>query len=326
MSEQPDVAMPEKVERRTIDLEEERRKSALGNMERIEKEFTDLKSSFFEQKVQALDSELKQLEEGTHDGYLAHLEELKRARQHKEWQAREWLELQQQNIAVMYNSEMKQAEDEYLGDAAQLKQQLREQLGDQRRRIMDDRAAMTLQGEDTERVVPRTRLLRKRSASSATNAAGPHGLEGGVAQSEPVFADTMSSHEAANAKRQRTAPPHIQYMLADGQIAEDLAVIQSAAAQAYTGTNGRDEEIDAASLSGLVGERVMYLDSALHVGDNVFPKDSDVSVVAVADGSSFQGKLTSISAADATITSSDNTNHRVTLASLRSGAHKIVLI
>lgn len=327
----------EDAEKQTIDQEEERRKSALANMETIEKKFTNLKDQLFETKLASLNAEFKQLEDGTHEGCLTALEELKRVKNLKQWQAREWLELQQQNIATLYAAEVKQAEDEYFSDATALKQQLRDQLSEQRRRLQEDRANLTLQAEDTERVAPRSRVLRKRSASSSTNAAGPHGHIGedgsglgGQSELNLSLAETLSAGDAAAAKRARTAPPHIQYMLEQEDITNDLSVIQSKVADAYAEATtqhagkGDEDMMDATSLGA--GISVLLLDDALLVGNESFAKGSLVNVVSVSNGSSFQGRLSSISAADCTVVGDDSSERTVTLASLRAGARHISLV
>jgi len=47
-----------------IDLEERRRKECLGNMEKIEKEFADLKEKFFNDKIEALKKEYEAIKNG----------------------------------------------------------------------------------------------------------------------------------------------------------------------------------------------------------------------------------------------------------------------
>jgi len=57
-------------------IDETRRKDTMGNMEKIEKEFAALKEKFFGDKLEGLDKELEQIENGTHQAFLRKLEEL----------------------------------------------------------------------------------------------------------------------------------------------------------------------------------------------------------------------------------------------------------
>ncbi len=47
-----------------IDLEEKRRRECFGNMEKIEKEFADLKEKFFNEKIDALRKEYETIKNG----------------------------------------------------------------------------------------------------------------------------------------------------------------------------------------------------------------------------------------------------------------------
>jgi hypothetical protein len=50
-----------------IDLEEKRRKECLGTMEKIEKEFADLKEKFFQEKIEGLKKEYELIKTGNLD-------------------------------------------------------------------------------------------------------------------------------------------------------------------------------------------------------------------------------------------------------------------
>jgi hypothetical protein len=47
-------------------VDETKRKEAIGNMERIEKEFAAIKEKFFADKIEAIDKEYEALENATH--------------------------------------------------------------------------------------------------------------------------------------------------------------------------------------------------------------------------------------------------------------------
>jgi hypothetical protein len=59
-------AVPQSAPEATVvDLESERRKQHVGNMEKIEKEFQELKDKFFNEKIEELTSEYESIRNGT---------------------------------------------------------------------------------------------------------------------------------------------------------------------------------------------------------------------------------------------------------------------
>jgi hypothetical protein len=52
------------LDKELVDLEEKRRKECFGNMEKIEKEFQDLKEKFFNEKIEALRKEYDAIRNG----------------------------------------------------------------------------------------------------------------------------------------------------------------------------------------------------------------------------------------------------------------------
>jgi peptidoglycan hydrolase CwlO-like protein len=92
-----------------VDLEEKRRLECLADMEKIEKEFQDLKEKFYQEKVEALRKEIDTIQSGvqclaaelvaltwsllgSHDKLQQKLKELEYKRDEKLWAARQWRE------------------------------------------------------------------------------------------------------------------------------------------------------------------------------------------------------------------------------------------
>lgn len=105
-----------------IDLEQKRK-----NMEKIEKEFADLKEKFFKDKIVALKREIEAIKNGvllsvwqlgltcaeTHPGFCDRCRELEQSRDDKVFAAEQWKHYQLQNINNVFDAERRQAEEEY---------------------------------------------------------------------------------------------------------------------------------------------------------------------------------------------------------------------
>ena len=77
-----------------LDPEEKHRLETLDNMEKIEKEFSDLKEKFFRDQIQSLKDDIAAIRGGTHEKFREQMEELDELRQEKLWRAEQWREYQ----------------------------------------------------------------------------------------------------------------------------------------------------------------------------------------------------------------------------------------
>jgi hypothetical protein len=192
------------------DLEAKRRKDVLKDMEKIEKEFADLKDKLYERKIKDLQEECKSIIEGTHEIFLKRVDELEQKRQEKIWLTNKWREYQLQNLEHIYNSELKQADDEFQYEKKHLRDQMANEVLEKQRKLEEEKNTMNLKevnGETTR--ATKLRTLRRRGRS-----AGPPG------GSENLNASPYGI------PRHRTAPPHINYTLSDDEIFSDLQLLR----------------------------------------------------------------------------------------------------
>eukprot|EP01133_Synstelium_polycarpum_P010265 gene10265-11972_t len=95
------------------DIEIKRRMDCLGKMERIEKEFSDLKEKFFNDKLGSIKKEMEEIKIGEHQVFQEKIRELDLKKEKKMQMAEAWKNYQLQNILNMFDAERQQFEDEY---------------------------------------------------------------------------------------------------------------------------------------------------------------------------------------------------------------------
>eukprot|EP01096_Ripella_sp_DP13-Kostka_P012058 TRINITY_DN4963_c0_g1_i1.p1 TRINITY_DN4963_c0_g1~~TRINITY_DN4963_c0_g1_i1.p1 ORF type:complete len:348 (-),score=183.96 TRINITY_DN4963_c0_g1_i1:55-1074(-) len=176
-------ADPEQVEKARLE--------ALGNMEKIQKEFTDLKEKFFREQFESLKEELDLLHQGSHQEYLDSVEELNKQFKSKLWRAEQWRQYQIDNVEATYQAEKQQADDDLNVDKQAYKQKLVSAIEKKMQKLDEEKNTMSL-GESRP-----TRQLRKRGKET----------------------------ENKEYVRRRLNPPHINYTLRDAEIYEDLDLI-----------------------------------------------------------------------------------------------------
>jgi len=182
-------------------IDETRRKDTMGNMEKIEKEFAALKEKFFGDKLEGLDKELEQIENGTHQAFLRKLEELEELKKSKIWQAEEARKCQLLNIENVFSADLKQADDEFISDKNNLKKSMMAITEDKQNKLASEKNTLNL-------TIPE-RITRS------------------TAQRESKRKRSTLSKDQSNGKR-RLNPSHINYSLRDNEIMEDLKLIQKA--------------------------------------------------------------------------------------------------
>jgi len=174
-----------------------RRIEALGNMEKIEKEFADLKEKFFKDKITQLKREIDSINHDTHPSFREKCRELEEIKAEKIWNAEQWKQYQLQNILNVFESEKRQAEEEFNSEKQQLREKMINAICDKQKKLTEEKMTMNLTDASDTRT--NTRTLRKR---------------GGVSTQPP-----------ANSFKKKLNPPHINYTLRDFEILEDLSII-----------------------------------------------------------------------------------------------------
>lgn len=185
----------------TKELDNKRRDEYLDNMEKIEKEFTDLKEKFFAERLAAIRKELEMLKNGTHQGYLEGTKILEERRTQKIWLAEQWRQYQLQCINIAFESEKKQAEDEFQNEKRELKEKLAKNILKKRNQLEEEKNTMNL--IDGPEIRVSTRSLRKRGKDSKSDKEKQNGQF-----KRPLFA------------------PEIRTELSENEINEDFEAIK----------------------------------------------------------------------------------------------------
>jgi len=283
-----DAARASGVGPEVIDLEEKRRLECLADMEKIEKEFQDLKEKFYQEKVEALRKEIDTIQAGSHDKLLQKLRELEYKRDEKLWAARQWREYQLQAIETAFNAEKKQAEDEYESDKQTLKERMIQALNERQRKLEEEKNTLSLTdgATDIRNAVPSSRNLRSQKKGK-------------------------ENFTAVVNQRRKLAPSHISYTLKESEIQEDLAAIQKSAAF-------RDRQ----KANEIGCDR-----GALRYYDKLFEKGMLLTVEAV-DGRepTVSGVLVGVTPTEMQIRNPDGTKARYALTVLRAGKYTVRLV
>lgn len=153
--------------------EQKRREECLDNMEKIEKEFTDLKEKFFAEKIASLKKELELLKSGEHVGFKEAAKALEEKKNSKVCLAEQWRQYQENNIRIAFDSDTKQAEDEFENDKRELLEKMIKSTVKRRKQLEDEKNTLNLTGRNGHEAVRTnpypTRKLRKRGATSTKN-------------------------------------------------------------------------------------------------------------------------------------------------------------
>jgi len=177
-------------------------------MERIEKEFSDLKEKFFSDQIESLSFERDRIRDGKHERYIEKAKELEEKKNEKLWAAQQWREYQLQNINQVFESEKRQAEDDFKGERSQLKERMVVAIEDKVKKLEEEKVTLNLTDGSDTRIM--TRTLRRRGKDTAS-----------------TLGSTFSSSSSQTTKK-RSNPPSINYLLVlkESEILDDLAAIQ----------------------------------------------------------------------------------------------------
>jgi len=217
-----------------LDLEENRRKELVGNMEKIEKEFYHLKERFFIEKIDLLKTEYEELQKGNHSGFQSKVKELEVNKVQKIQAAQSWKEYQMQIVEMIYDSEKKQAEEEYKTDKKNLRDKMLEAALEKKKKLQEDKNTISLNADGSERIMTRT-LRSKRGLKDA---------------------------KEQGSYKKRVPPPSISYQLRENEITDDLSVIQKVLQNGSNGKGSSDVYTDRG--------RLYYFNQVFEKGRDVF--------------------------------------------------------
>jgi len=275
--------MPSDGEIDKMNIVEVEEKKNLGNMEKIEKEFADLKEKFFNDKIEALKKEYEMIKNGTHQVFIKKSKELEEIRDHKIWAAEKWKEFQLQNIENIFQAEKSQAEDEFLSDQKALSEKMVNSILEKKKKLIDEKNTLTI-SDGPEKIIRRTRPKRGKD---------------------------KENKDQSNYRR-RLNPPHISYTLKESEISEDLNLIIK---QAPSNSSSKDQNNKSLEVFADRGK--------LHYFNQVFEKGKDVFIESKSENGRWTGTIVAINPAEIHIRNPDGTKSRFSLHYLRNGKYTI---
>lgn len=334
-------------EKEVIDLEEKRRRECLGNMEKIEKEFAELKEKFFAEKLETLKKEYELIKGGVHQGYLKKVQELEQVRENKIWSAEKWKEYQIKNIENIFESEKKQAEDEFKLEKRNLKDRMLTVALEKRKKLVEEKLNLILTDKYS------SRNLRKRSSNILETVPTiviptPASVAPANNGSTTPTNGTSGNPDSPNFSRRRLNPPQINYTLKDSEILEDLALIQKGTAllnanshipQAHahlSASSSRGSGFNSKSFFSTSIPRTesyhhpdVYSEHGkLHYHNMVLEKGKEIAVQAGPENDEdpngkWIGSIVLVNPAEIHVKTSDGTKNRFLLSHLRTGKYTI---
>jgi len=269
----------------SVDLEEKRRLECFADMEKIEKEFQDLKEKFYREKIEQINKELEGIQSGSHEKLLLKLKEAEQKKEEKIWAAEQWRQYQLTNIEHMFVSDKQQAEEELQMEKEIIKERMIQALQDRQRKLEDDKFTMSLHDGGTD-------------------------IRGAANPSRNLRSTKKGKENAAllNHRAKKLNPSHINYTLKETEIGEDLALIQKALISR-----------DRAKANEIFVER-----SQLHYYEKIFEKGTSVTVESV-DGKepAVSGLIALITPQEIQVKAADGNKARVTIQQLRIGRYNL---
>eukprot|EP01092_Planopodium_desertum_P007870 TRINITY_DN324_c0_g1_i2.p1 TRINITY_DN324_c0_g1~~TRINITY_DN324_c0_g1_i2.p1 ORF type:complete len:329 (-),score=11.17 TRINITY_DN324_c0_g1_i2:330-1316(-) len=174
--------------------DDKKRATSIDNMEKIEKEFSDLKDKYFAEKIRSIDEEIEKIKDKSHEGLLAKAKDLEEQKMKKLRKADQWKNYQLQSILTIYEADCRQAEEEYEVDKDSIAHDMIAALQEKHKKLYDEKQSLNLTSGEAK---PVTRSLRRRHKESQTRD-----------------------------QRRRLNPPQIDYHLPSADIIEDLHLIR----------------------------------------------------------------------------------------------------
>lgn len=186
---------------------EDRRSETLAQMRKIEQEFRDVKTRLFQEKMNKLDTEIEQLEEGAHPEYLVRVSVLAERKAERMSMAKLRKQYMMDAVQRLFVSEEEQASSEYEENVSTLRETMLKALKTDRERTQVENQTLDLQGDipsvaeqTTNRTM--TRKLRKRQN------------------------EAQAALLAKQRKMTMPTAPAIVYELTQDEISEDLSLVK----------------------------------------------------------------------------------------------------
>ena len=181
---------------------ERRRKEAVQFMNRIEKEFDQLKGRLYVEKLASLNRDIEQLMDGTLPDFNEQLHALERRRKERLKSAESFYDYQLLCLKLRQECEAQQAEQDYVNDRDSLHERMLAALQERKRKLEEEKMSMDISSmELTAEDRTQTRKLRRRGM-------------------EPPLLDTKA------VKKKIISGPQFVQQLLDSEILEDLYIIR----------------------------------------------------------------------------------------------------
>ncbi|CAO3662356.1 unnamed protein product [Rhizopus stolonifer] len=116
-----------------------KRKEMTAKMERLNTEFLEKKERLCNEKLVSIDKELKEAQKATHVSYLDGLSDLENTRQKMIDDGQLFKEYQKQMTDHQFETEIYQAEEEYLLETQEIREKLYNVLEEKRRKLKEDK-------------------------------------------------------------------------------------------------------------------------------------------------------------------------------------------
>jgi len=177
------------------------------------REYTEIKEQMYQDKLAHLKKQLHQLDEGIHPEYMRRLKKVEQGYRERMRINQVVRELELELTEEDYIHEKKAAVREFEEKKVYLKEQLVQELEEKQKLIEQERSSMELTGDSLELKPINTRKLRRRG-------------------NEP-----NESRNYAGEKRRKQAQATLTYLLDDGDISEDLKIINKTLKDTMPGNN-----------------------------------------------------------------------------------------
>jgi Sin3 histone deacetylase corepressor complex component SDS3 len=181
-----------------------KRDDVIESMEKIEKEFIDLKEKFYAERLAIIKREIEMIKNGTHANYLETVKQLEDKKAQRIWLAEQWRAYQLQCINIAFESEKKQADDEYQNEKRDCKERLMKTTLLKRQQLEEEKNAISL-------VDPEVRVSTRMLRSKRKDASQPEKIKGGVVIPGGVI--------------KKVSAPEIKIDLTDMEVGEDFETI-----------------------------------------------------------------------------------------------------
>lgn len=122
--------------------------NAAKAMEKIEKEFYELKEKFISDKIQSLQSELDSIDTGSHHHFVSKCQELEESRNQKIWASEKWKEYQILQIESVFQNEKNIVDEEFKQDKKIIKEKLISSTVEKKRKLQEDKNSISISNYD----------------------------------------------------------------------------------------------------------------------------------------------------------------------------------